>query len=247
MAKELPYFQFEPAEYLTKDISFCSLSAQGLFTNLCAYYWQRQCKLTRTQFLKRLNYPELFDELLSEGVIDLENDEVKIKFLGEQYCKATKLSKVNSANGSKGGRPKKENPIKTEIKPNKNPIESESKAIREDKIKEEENNNITTIVDNVKIEKQKKFFKPTFEDVREYCLERKNFVDPDKFINYYESNGWKVGKNPMKDWKAAIRTWEKSQIKSNQNGTEKRNTSDERMEHIEQWGKDMASINVNDL
>jgi hypothetical protein len=40
MAKELPYFKFEPAEYLTKDVS-CSLAAQGLFINLCSYYWQR--------------------------------------------------------------------------------------------------------------------------------------------------------------------------------------------------------------
>ena len=54
MAKELPYFQFEPAEYLTKDISFCSLSAQGLFINICSFYWQRQCKLTKEQFLKEL-------------------------------------------------------------------------------------------------------------------------------------------------------------------------------------------------
>lgn len=138
MAKELPYFQFEPAEYLTRDISFCSLSTQGLFINVCAYYWQRQCELTKTQFLKRLNHPIEFDELVNEGVIDLIEDVIRIKFLDEQFEKATNLSKVNSANGSKGGRPKKENPIKTEIKPNQNPIESETKGIREDKIKEKE-------------------------------------------------------------------------------------------------------------
>ena len=43
----------------------------------------------------------------------------------------------------------------------------------------------------------------------EYCLERNNSIDAENFIDYYNSNGWKVGKNPMKDWKAAIRTWEK--------------------------------------
>ena len=42
----------------------------------------------------------------------------------------------------------------------------------------------------------------------QYCLERKNKIDAEKFIDYYESNGWKVGRNSMKDWKAAIRTWE---------------------------------------
>lgn len=53
-----------------------------------------------------------------------------------------------------------------------------------------------------------RFQKPTIEDIRVYCIVRKNRVDPVAFFNYYESNGWKVGKNPMKDWKAAVRTWE---------------------------------------
>lgn len=56
----------------------------------------------------------------------------------------------------------------------------------------------------------KGFKKPTIDEIKAYCQERNNSVDPDKFYNYYASNGWKVGKNPMKDWKAAVRTWEKS-------------------------------------
>lgn len=136
MAKELPYFQFEPAEYLTKDISFCTLSAQGLFINICSYYWQRKCDLSKIQFLKRFNYKEEFDELLNEGIIDLEEDKIIIKFLDNQYFNATSKSSVNSLNGAKGGRPKKQ--TETEIKANQNPIESESKGIREDKIIKEE-------------------------------------------------------------------------------------------------------------
>jgi uncharacterized phage protein (TIGR02220 family) len=140
MAKELPYFQFEPAEYLTKDISFCSLSAQGLFINICSYYWQRECKLTKEQFLKRLNNELEFNELLNEGVFSIDEEGfISIKFLDFQYAKATNKSVTNSENGSKGGRPKKEkiNPTETEIKPNQNPIKSESKGIREEKIKED--------------------------------------------------------------------------------------------------------------
>ena len=56
--------------------------------------------------------------------------------------------------------------------------------------------------------KLKRFKKPTLEDVLSYCVERENAVDGEKFFNFYESNGWKVGKNPMKDWKAAVRNWE---------------------------------------
>lgn len=58
--------------------------------------------------------------------------------------------------------------------------------------------------------KVKRFVKPTIEDIFNYCSERENNVDCRKFFDYYESNGWKVGKNPMKDWKASIRTWEKN-------------------------------------
>lgn len=55
-----------------------------------------------------------------------------------------------------------------------------------------------------------KFVKPTLEEVKKYCQERNNNIDAENFIDYYESNGWKVGRNPMKDWKACIRTWEKN-------------------------------------
>jgi hypothetical protein len=52
------------------------------------------------------------------------------------------------------------------------------------------------------------FTPPTLQQISEYCLERKNKINPEHFLNHYQSNGWLVGKNKMKDWKAAIRTWE---------------------------------------
>lgn len=64
---------------------------------------------------------------------------------------------------------------------------------------------------NVKKEKNNsvcRFTPPTLEQVVEYCKERKNNVDAQRWFNYYTANGWKVGKNSMKDWRAAVRTWE---------------------------------------
>lgn len=52
------------------------------------------------------------------------------------------------------------------------------------------------------------FKPPTVDEVKAYCVERGNQVDPARFIDFYEANGWRVGKNPMKDWRAAVRTWE---------------------------------------
>ena len=69
-------------------------------------------------------------------------------------------------------------------------------------------NNTDSIAD--KPQKRTRFVVPTLEEVQVYCNERRNGVDAQRFIDYYSSNGWKVGKNPMKDWKAAVRTWERN-------------------------------------
>lgn len=58
--------------------------------------------------------------------------------------------------------------------------------------------------------KVKRFVPPTVEDVAAYCRERGNHVDPQRWFDYYTANGWKVGRNAMKDWKACVRTWERT-------------------------------------
>ena len=57
---------------------------------------------------------------------------------------------------------------------------------------------------------KKRFVKPKLEDIRDFCLEKNINIDVDRFFNYYESKGWKVGVTPMKDWKAAVRNWAKN-------------------------------------
>jgi hypothetical protein len=60
----------------------------------------------------------------------------------------------------------------------------------------------------------KRFVPPTVDEVRDYCFDRGNAVDAQRFVDYYTSNGWMVGKNKMKDWKAAVRTWEQKEGKA---------------------------------
>lgn len=55
---------------------------------------------------------------------------------------------------------------------------------------------------------RERFVPPDVEQVRAYCRERGNSIDPEAFVNYYASKGWTVGRSPMKDWRAAVRTWE---------------------------------------
>lgn len=75
-----------------------------------------------------------------------------------------------------------------------------------------------------------RFLKPTLEEIREYCLSRNNYVDPERFFDYYEANGWKVGKNPMKDWRATVRTWESREKSEAPKKTKKQEYSDEEYE-----------------
>lgn len=78
------------------------------------------------------------------------------------------------------------------------------------------------IIDNISIsndiddsnKRKAKFVKPTIEEIRCFCEERNNGIDADEFFNFYESKGWVIGKSPMKDWKACIRTWERNKFKS---------------------------------
>lgn len=69
--------------------------------------------------------------------------------------------------------------------------------------------------------KKKTFARPTVEEVSAYCLERGNRVDPEAWMDHYASNGWKVGRTTMKDWKASVRQWERHDFVSSSNGTAK--------------------------
>lgn len=72
-----------------------------------------------------------------------------------------------------------------------------------------------SIEENSIIKERKKFIKPTIEEIKKYCQERKNNIEANKFFDFYEAKNWFIGKNKMVDWKACIRTWEKRENKPN--------------------------------
>lgn len=128
----------------------------------------------------------------------------------DEAMKAQEVSaEANRENGKKGGRPKKAE--ETEENP-KNPFgfsESEKSHGQgqrtKDKVKDNGQGEYTPKPPNGR------FVPPTVEEVAEYCKERGNKVDPQRFVDHYTANGWKVGgRGAMKDWKAAVRNWEKN-------------------------------------
>jgi DNA-binding transcriptional ArsR family regulator len=72
-----------------------------------------------------------------------------------------------------------------------------------------DNTNINITNTNLTDSNSIRFKKPTLDEVKNYCILRQNNIDPEAFIAYYESKGWTVGSGKMKNWKAAVTTWEK--------------------------------------
>lgn len=129
-----------------------------------------------------------------KGQVDRNN------VISDQRSKAGSNKKEQTETKANKPEQKETNENKTEQMETNLPKEKEK-----EKEKDKENNR----------EKSGRFIPPTIEQVKEYCKERENAVDPDRWFNYYSSNGWKVGKNPMKDWRAAVRTWENNDKQDN--------------------------------
>lgn len=77
-----------------------------------------------------------------------------------------------------------------------------------DKVKDKDKDLLKDTLLKESTEKRERFSPPSIEDVTAYCKERGNRVSAQTFIDFYTAKGWRVGNNPMKDWRAAIRTWE---------------------------------------
>lgn len=106
-----------------------------------------------------------------------------------------------------GGRKSKR--VKVKVEPQPEAVQEQPKVEEKSEPKTE-----LVVVEEMPVSKMekatitKRFIKPSVQEIKAYCFERGNGIDAERFWNYYESNGWKVGRNAMKDWRACIRTWE---------------------------------------
>ena len=139
------------------------------------------------------------ENLLWDGMkLDIDRD-------NERY---EQISKTNSENGKKGGRPKKAD----ESENNRTVFSESEKSQDKDKEKEEDKDKEKDKERECGADApapQKKFVPPTIDEVKDYCAEKKyERVSAETFVAYYESVGWKVGKNKMQNWRGAIAGWE---------------------------------------
>jgi len=111
MAKELPYFRFTVAEWLNDDISLESYELKGLFADVCAFYWFKDCTINLTTLEKKFsNAKNLLEQLISLDIIKLNDDNsIEILFLDNQYDFLSEKRKKRSEAGRKGGLSKSSN------------------------------------------------------------------------------------------------------------------------------------------
>ena len=141
-----------------------------------------ELKLMERRGWSKTKVRRFLDLLVSDGMIVKKTDHRKTTLSIVNYCLNQNIE-----------------PIK---KPNKNRKETEEEPKKD--INNTEDN------DNTDPKVTKCFIPPTLDEVKDYCRERGNNVEPEKFVDFYSSKGWMVGKNRMKDWKAAVRTWERT-------------------------------------
>lgn len=190
MAKELPYFKFAVADWLTGDIVYERYELQGLFINVCALYWQREGNLTVDDLIKRYK-TELITEL-SGRFFSVNDGFISIKFLDEQFTERKLKSKINSKNGSLGGRPKQ--PKTLEKKANAKRNKSEPKANESNIEKKRKEKKILFTESNI-------FLKANFKDAfPEWTKE--------KLAYYYDTVlTWSNEGNKKIDWIATVKNW----------------------------------------
>lgn len=169
--------------------------------------------------------------LQEEPDLDSVSDSVAIAF--ELLRPVLDKAKERAESGKRGGSKPKNSSESGEANPKQNESKTEAngklpaREKEKEEEKEEENENENEIENDSVYgasaptrapeqqdefcQKAKRFNRPTVQEVADYCRERGNQVDAQRFVDYYTANGWRVGKNPMKDWKAAVRTWEKQE------------------------------------
>lgn len=186
MSKELPFFKFNATEWITGNISYESFELQGAFISVCAEYWNRNNCLTIEEAKLRLRNSEIVEKLIQKNYLKTKKNNLVISFLDLERKEITAKRLKLSESGRKGGLSKAKASLK------------QGSSIKEiDKDKE------------IDKEVKGRFKRPTIEEINVFCLEEKLNLDVESFINYYDSNGWKVGKNNMKNWKATARRWAK--------------------------------------
>ena len=140
MAKALPYFKFYCSEWSDGDITLEDMKTQGVFINICSYYWSQECDISFEKLLKRFkNYKKQIENLKKAKIIFSKNENLVIKFLDKQWTEREAVKHRNQQNGKAGGRPKKTQSVSSGLaktNPNETNIEEKREEEKREDIKD---------------------------------------------------------------------------------------------------------------
>ena len=172
-------------------------------------------------FANGLQYP--ISDAATEMAFRFYRNQMEMDF---QKWEQTRQKRIEA--GKQGGRPKKE---ENQTKAKKANGFSENQTEAKKGVNVNVNDNVNVNVNELEAttlptRTRERFVKPTIKEVTAYVIEKGYTFNPQAFFDYYEANGWRVGKNPMKKWKAACANWQRMEqtIKPNNNGTGFTNT-----------------------
>jgi hypothetical protein len=204
MAKELPYFKFEPNQWENGNIQMLSREDKGLFIDLCSMYWSRLGDLPKKLAIQKLcgGNAVALNSLCDEKIIEVIEGNIYINFLSEQLNEFDDISKKNSKN-AKDGWEKRRNSKENKDLCDGNAValnsQCESDAIREDKRRE-----------------KKVIYTPLIDEVILYFNDNGYTKESAvKAFNYYQENNWKDSRNnQVKNWKQKMQgVWFKDENK----------------------------------
>jgi hypothetical protein len=214
-----PAFQFYPSDW-TRDLDDQDIEVEGAWIRICCRLWWSETKGKATKPLwewarilrkTKKKTRDILEILIRKGISSgdvLDNQNITI--ISRRMVRDFEISQIRKDVGKLGGNPNlmKHKTTLDNQTDNQKPTPSSSSSSSTTNHKEEEEDSPPFFPEEKEPQK-KKTIPPSIDDVKAYCRERKNNIDPEGWMAFYNSNGWMVGKNKMRDWKAAIITWEK--------------------------------------
>ena len=206
---DLPAMPFYVGDWLKcPEVRALTPEARGLWIDMLCYMWESKDRgylmlngkaITTKQLSRMVGIAEdllgvLLQQLQDFAVFSVTPENV---IFCRRMVKDEKIRRIRSEVGQKGG------------------FATAKRLAKSQQMYEDENENEIEEEDIKKKEgivKGREQIPPLLKDVMDYCKERNRGVDPNKWYDFYQAKGWLIGKNKMKDWKAAVRTWEQKEL-----------------------------------
>jgi hypothetical protein len=216
MAKELPYFKFEPNQWENGNIQICSREDKGLFMDLCSMYWSRLGDLPLKLAINKLcaGNATAFDSLIKEQIFTVIDGLVCIDYLNEQLSNFDETSKTNSKNAKEGWEKRRKQREESDRNATALNPQCESDAIREEERREDEKRK-KEILEEKKIERaialesDFEIFWKTYDKVADYAKCKKKFLGLSDINRHHVLNTveYYVKRTPEKKYRKNPHTW----------------------------------------